>query len=75
MGFRFGFSIKSYDKIQNFRSIRAMKLFLSPFQNCHFPISVKNFSVSHRNKNVGELSSPRFKFILKTLFVMEDREV
>ena len=36
MDFRFKFSIESHAKIQNFRSIGAMKLFLWPFENCRF---------------------------------------
>ena len=34
--FRFGFSMKSYAKVQNFRSVGGMKLFLWPIGNCHF---------------------------------------
>ena len=50
--FRFGFSVESYAEIQNFKSIGAMKLFLWPFENRRFHL--KNVSLSHINKNLGE---------------------
>ena len=37
VGFRIGFSIESYVKIQNFRSVWTVKLFYGrPFENRHF---------------------------------------
>ena len=64
MDFRFGFSIESYAKIQNFRSIRDMKMFL---WQC--PFSVKNISVSHININLGKT------FFSQILIFMENTNV